>query len=239
MKRSPPVTLTYNASPQSLFNSSTSSSLQFSSPETFSSSHTSPVSLHQHDPSPPRLPVSIRDSQLQIRFMTLESCHKTHVTELQTFYKLQAAQVEADRYQSLLSCGTSANITTYYDDQRHLLMDRVERSLALLQGQITDTSSVPSCNVQRRRTVKKRKFSPTAQRVLSAWYDSHRDYPYPDQDAAEQLARTADISVDQVRKWLSNRRMRSGNTMNLTEIARKRKRNVDNTQFAEDAKRQK
>ena len=175
--------------------------------------------------------------------MQLESVHKARITELQNFYKLQVAAVEADRYQTLLSCQAPAHvldtsITLYYDSQRHLLMDRVERSLALLQGQTVNTSA-PGGQTQQRRRVKKRQFCSSTLKVLNAWYDCNRDYPYLSQDSAERLAQSAGVSVEQVKKWLSNRRMRAGNTMTLTEIARKRKHTVDDLLFADDCKRQK
>ncbi len=50
---------------------------------------------------------------------------------------------------------------------------------------------------------------------MEAWYNLHFDHPYPTDAEAEELARRGGISVPQVRKWMSNKRARSYNTLSF------------------------
>lgn len=43
---------------------------------------------------------------------------------------------------------------------------------------------------------------------MSAWFDTHRDNPYPTEPEKKDLAKLAGISVSQVRHWFTNRRRR-------------------------------
>ena len=45
--------------------------------------------------------------------------------------------------------------------------------------------------------------------VLNKWFIENRDYPYPDEQTTDYLAREAEISVKQVKKWFANKRVRS------------------------------
>jgi hypothetical protein len=47
--------------------------------------------------------------------------------------------------------------------------------------------------------------------ILEDWFDEHKDDPYVSPEGAKELARRANISVSQVRKWLCNRRSKIGN----------------------------
>ncbi len=49
--------------------------------------------------------------------------------------------------------------------------------------------------------------------ILTAWYDSHQDHPYPDDATVEFLAQTANLAVSQVKKWMANKRVRTCNTL--------------------------
>ncbi len=57
-----------------------------------------------------------------------------------------------------------------------------------------------------------RLLSHHAKKTLKAWYQQNRTYPYPSSEMTRSLAREAGISVDQVRKWFSNQRLRGKNT---------------------------
>ena len=69
-------------------------------------------------------------------------------------------------------------------------------------------------------------FNPRTVKVLSAWYDRNTDFPYPNDDTVDYLASKCEISAEQVRKWFSNKRMRTRNTLPLKEIARRRAQTV-------------
>ena len=69
-------------------------------------------------------------------------------------------------------------------------------------------------------------FSAHTVYVLTAWYEAHREHPYPDTDDVAMLTRDADIKPNQLRRWFANRRQRSANTKHIREIAlRRRQRN--------------
>ena len=61
-------------------------------------------------------------------------------------------------------------------------------------------------------------------KVMTRWYEQNMEHPYPGPDAAEVMATAGGITVDQVRKWFSNKRRRSGNTRTLGQIAATRHR---------------
>ena len=56
-------------------------------------------------------------------------------------------------------------------------------------------------------------------RIMKTWYQRNIRHPYPSQDTAEFFAKAGGITVEQVKKWFANKRMRSGNTKSLHEIA--------------------
>ena len=52
--------------------------------------------------------------------------------------------------------------------------------------------------------------------LMLAWYEQNTSYPYPSVKIMEKLASEGGITYTQVRKWFSNRRVRSGYTKNHT-----------------------
>ena len=57
-----------------------------------------------------------------------------------------------------------------------------------------------------------RLLSGHAKKTLKAWYQQNHTYPYLTPDMTRTLASQAGITMDQVRKWFSNRRLRGKNT---------------------------
>ena len=49
-------------------------------------------------------------------------------------------------------------------------------------------------------------------KILQAWYRANISDPYLNREEAQELADRCGIKVTQVRKWLANKRLRSGNT---------------------------
>lgn len=45
--------------------------------------------------------------------------------------------------------------------------------------------------------------------ILNKWFFANQEYPYPDENMTNILAREANISAKQVRKWFANKRVRS------------------------------
>ena len=52
-------------------------------------------------------------------------------------------------------------------------------------------------------------LSTKAVSLLNQWFQENRDYPYPDECTTDFLAKQAEISAKQVKKWFANKRVRS------------------------------
>ena len=65
-------------------------------------------------------------------------------------------------------------------------------------------------------------FDEAVLRVLTNWYESHKDLPYPTKVESEEIAREAGISAGQVIKWYANKRRRDGTVLPRKEVARRR-----------------
>ena len=52
-------------------------------------------------------------------------------------------------------------------------------------------------------------FPDTVVDILNKWFYENLDYPYPDESMTNVLAKEANISAKQVRKWFANKRVRS------------------------------
>lgn len=182
------------------------------------------------------MPVTLRISMLNLKFMKLEqSCSNMQVKELQSFYLLKSSQLESDRYTSLSSAQgnfcmqTSTN--NYFDVEHHSLIDRVEQSLKAIENSLAKSTAKPRSatktvdNSSKSSTVKTNTIlNPVALQIMSNWYDRNSEHPYPSYDTAEVMAKAGGISVEQVKKWFANRRLRKGDTKHITQIAKRRKR---------------
>jgi len=186
-------------------------------------------------PQPPvgstTMPVTVRISLLNLRLMKLQQTRvKTRVQELQNFYYLKSAELESDRFGSLNSAHgnhwmqTSTN--DYFDQQHHYLINRVEHSLTLIEESLTGAKKSTSESIDEPKTsaTKSSLMNPVALRILTNWYDRNREHPYPSYETAEVMAKAGNITVEQVKKWFANRRLRLGDTKNIGAIAKRRKR---------------
>ncbi|KAK3089683.1 hypothetical protein FSP39_005582 [Pinctada imbricata] len=52
--------------------------------------------------------------------------------------------------------------------------------------------------------------------ILSAWYSQHINYPYPAEEDVASLTEATGLNDKQVKKWMSNKRVRSYNTLSIT-----------------------
>ena len=50
---------------------------------------------------------------------------------------------------------------------------------------------------------------------MEEWYRQNFDHPYPSDAEVEQLACTGGITVNQVKKWMANKRTRTHNTLSF------------------------
>ncbi|XP_071109109.1 uncharacterized protein [Haliotis cracherodii] len=55
-------------------------------------------------------------------------------------------------------------------------------------------------------------LTPAAKKILTDWYDSHQENPYPTEEEKDELADIAQISSAQVKSWFANKRSRNNNT---------------------------
>ena len=101
----------------------------------------------------------------------------------------------------------------------------------------TESEQPLAKNKLRRKRRRIAKLSEVASRILSSWYERHLEHPYPDHVALQVLSETGGVTVEQVQKWFSNRRMRDKNTKSLTEIAARRKRIITDDDASKAAKR--
>jgi hypothetical protein len=85
------------------------------------------------------VPLSVHIGHLHMRFMDVTKYHKTKVTELDQFYRIQSTDIETARLTNLQSAITyntwiAASINAYYDHIHHALIDRILQSLDSLKN---------------------------------------------------------------------------------------------------------
>lgn len=164
-------------------------------------------------------------TEISESFIKLNTSYiKKAVYDLQAFYVNKSSEVENNRYSSLRAAADNASlkksIDHQYDEEHHKLIDRVQRSISLLE----ERSGKVLREKTKRCTSSTAKITPVALQIMTNWYDRNSEHPYPGYEAAEVMAKAGNICVDQVKKWFSNRRLRNGNTKTISEIARRRKR---------------
>lgn len=184
------------------------------------------------------MPLTVRISVLNLRFMKLQdSTAKSQIRELQSFYFLKSADLESERFSSL-SCTTAnycmqSSTNNYFDQEHHTLINRVEHSLKLIEERIKHATkqtckrpSSKSDEMPRNGPLppKSSTMNPVALRIMNNWYERNSEHPYPSYETAEVMAKAGDVSVEQVKKWFANRRLRLGDTKHITDIAKRRKR---------------
>ena len=96
------------------------------------------------------------------------------------------------------------------------------------------TSQAPETSAKRNPMNKP--LSLIAVRVMQNWYDRNSEHPYPSHDTCTVMAKAGGITVEQVKKWFANKRLRNGQTKSIREIARRRKLPLDMTSTS-DGKR--
>ena len=193
------------------------------------------------------VPLTVSISVLNLRFMTLCNHFKTRVAELEQMYREQAAELESQRYHALCTPRglSTVSVSVYYDQQHQDLINRIQHSLQQLEqkqqlqktrkcqrsgnNKVTATAAKPVCNPDAEHKPdnqrKHNKFKPlnsVAVCILSSWYQSNKEHPYPSHETCKVMGKASNISVEQVKKWFSNRRMREGNTKHLSQIAARR-----------------
>lgn len=71
-------------------------------------------------------------------------------------------------------------------------------------------------------------LSTKAVSLLNQWFQENRDYPYPDECTTDFLAKQAEISAKQVKKWFANKRVRS--QMCCKPMNRNKRKSIGNSE---------
>ena len=186
------------------------------------------------------VPLTVNISVLSLRFMLLGNRFKTPVAELEQIYCHQAAELESLRYCALCTGMFNVSVSVYYDKQHQNLINRIQHFLQLLEEKqdlqnsrksqkstTKSTTTVPqpayTADVGPKADYRKHNnFQPlnaVAVRILSSWYDRNKSHPYPSYETCEVMGKASNVTVEQVKKWFANRRMRERNTKPLKQIA--------------------
>ena len=154
------------------------------------------------------VPITVQVALLQVQFLSACSRNgRKKLDDLQTFYDLQSAQIESERFQLLYGNRSDerlcSSVNCYHDNEHRQLIKMVEKSLGLLQdkrnGDVktsTSTTRVPPDG--------------SATQHLADWFEENRNHPYPTPAVKYRMAEEGNMSIAQVNKWFSNRRVRSG-----------------------------
>ncbi|XP_048259422.1 uncharacterized protein LOC125384410 [Haliotis rufescens] len=175
-----------------------------------------------------QLPLTTRECELLKRFHHLERFYADQVRELSTLFRFHASSIEMRRMEVMadtsLTCHYRDWLSHHFDTQIHQVIDRVEKSLSLLEEkekksmEIQMNTLVPG--VKRRPPLSKR-----AVQLMEGWYQSNLHHPYPSAIVYKSLAVAGNVTVEQVKKWFGNKRNRNSNTRTRSEIAKRKFRN--------------
>ena len=178
---------------------------------------TVPVSPTINTPSLSRVdvPITVQVALLQVRFLSAQvgkcKIQQAKLAELQTFYDLQSAQLESERYQLLREhCAESllcASINSYHDDEHRQLVKMTGNSLGLLEDELSQTEG--SRESDDKSAIPRVPLDGSATQHMSSWFDQNLRNPYPSPGEKWQMAKEGRMTVAQVNKWFSNKRIRS------------------------------
>ncbi|KAL3842222.1 hypothetical protein ACJMK2_020261 [Sinanodonta woodiana] len=158
--------------------------------------------------------VFTREQNLQHRFDNLKDKCPDEIQQLSSFY-----QYHLHEKQFPPSCKDYLN--AHYDLQLHMLHDRVEKSMTLLEKTQMENDAI---NNRTTRHFKPRPLLPKhATKIMEDWYSQNSEHPYPNPIQAAAIAEAGNIGVEQVKKWMANKRKRTCNTRTLTEIAMRKR----------------
>ena len=95
------------------------------------------------------------------------------------------------------------------------------------QPTISPIAKIPEIGGNSKKNPWNKPLSAVAVRVMQSWYDRNAEHPYPSHDTCTVMAQAGGITVEQVKKWFANKRLRNGQTKSIKEIARRRKLPLD------------
>lgn len=184
------------------------------------------------------LPLSERLQILTDQFASLDGQMFQQVSQLHDTFRYHSNELEASRAAALapVNCNPwlTASINSYYDCQHQALITRVQHSIRLVKDMRKDdpitcsssTNTNKNCTINanaKKKPSKECSLNPVAIKIMTNYYERNNEHPYPSYETAQILARAGGISIDQVKKWFANRRLRASNTKTLTQIAKRRR----------------
>ena len=95
------------------------------------------------------------------------------------------------------------------------------------QPTISPIAQIPESGGNSKKNPWNKPLSAVAVRVMQNWYERNAEHPYPSHDTCSVMAQAGGITVEQVKKWFANKRLRNGQTKSIKEIARRRKLPLD------------
>lgn len=162
----------------------------------------------------------VEEATLQAEFQQLAPLGNPKVTQLEKFFNTQNAEILTQRSDAVSNLRMShlshgkfeyelRCINRYYDSHQRHLTWRVSASLKLLK------EALPAEMAQLGGTTKKSKsrlLNPNAISIMTTWYESHIEHPYPTDEEKHNMAVQGGIGVTQVKAWFANKRNRTLNT---------------------------
>jgi len=131
-----------------------------------------PLSRHQRTSKHSKTTLLLRMTEISESFIKLNTSYiKKAVYDLQAFYVNKSSEVENNRYSSLRAAADNASlkksIDHEYDEEHHKLIDRVQRSISLLE----ERSGKVLREKTNRFTSSTTKITPVALQIMTNWYD--------------------------------------------------------------------
>lgn len=168
---------------------------------------------------------SSASSSLSSSPKSLESQHHQAATTNQNYYllatlkhRLMAAAAAAAHIESAEKRGvaTSNPAQPVALDSSSSCGEETESMMMDSAGSSSHSSSGSAASTRANRF-----FPDQVVEILNRWFVDNADYPYPDEHMTNVLAKEANISAKQVRKWFANKRVRSNKCFKQTFKAKK------------------
>ena len=158
--------------------------------------------------------VTTKMTSLESRLMKLAARFPC-VTTLQDFYHQMSASARdpADLLQVLERVSQSLDLVESVQTQSPVeeTVRQSQFASSAIVGQSSVTRGRKRQHMKSSSTAKSRRISPAETEILEAWYARHIRSPYPSTDQLTQLSHQCQLARAQIKKWLSNKRSRSGN----------------------------
>lgn len=108
---------------------------------------------------------------------------------------------------------TAAAAAAHIESQQNQQQSEAIKSAQAMTNVATNSCNSSSSNSNNRAN---RFFPDQVVDILNRWFVENVDYPYPDEHMTHLLAKEANISAKQVRKWFANKRVRSNKCFKQT-----------------------